>query len=492
MALYPVAMKPGIFRSGTAYSSKGRWYDCNLVRFYQDAILPWGGWRKKSTTTFTGVGRAILSWVTNDGSTTWTAIGTESGLYAMTRSGVLHDITPSGFTTGRVDAIAQGGFGSGPFGVGTFGSPRPDTSTIQPASMWALDKWGEKLNGVMGDDDGIIYEWSLDTATAAVAVANAPSCKSLLVTNEENLMALGAEGVGRRVKWSAKRDNTTWTADATNDAGDYDLQTNGTILEGIRVNGGNLIITTLDAHVGTPTGDILVYGFKKVGDGCGGISRDCAAALDGQAVWMGRGGFFTYNGYVSSLDCDVGDYVFRNLNVTQASKVTCRINANFGEVCWHYPSANSTEVDSYVVWNYRENHWAIGSLDRLAGVDAGITQYPMLTGTDGYVYEHEVGNNYGSSVPYLESGPIEAGNGDNVSYAMQFLSDDLTVGDVTLTLKSKFEPDGVETSTGPYTVTKRTDVRACGRQIRVRFDGSATASWRIGVPRLLLKEGGER
>lgn len=492
MALYPIALKPGIFRAGTAYSSKGRWYDCNLVRFYRDAILPVGGWRAKSTTTVTGMGRAILSWVTNDGSTTWTAIGTESNLYAMTRSGVLHDITPSGFTPGRVNAVAQGGFGSGPYGVGTFGTPRPDSSTIQRASMWSLDKWGEYLNGVMGDDDGVIYEWSLDTGTAAVAVANAPSCKAILVTNEEILMALAAEDVGRRVKWSDQRDNTVWTPDATNQAGDYDLQTNGTILEGIRVNGGNLILTTLDAHMATYTADQLVYSFKKAGDGCGGISRDCAAALDGQAVWMGNGGFFTYNGYVASLDCDVGDYVFRNLNATQASKVTCRINATFGEVSWHYPSVGSTEVDSYVTWNYRENHWTVGLLARLAGFDAGVTQYPMLTGIDGYIYEHEVGNNYGSAVPYLESGPIEAGNGDTVLYVQQMVSDDLTVGDVTLTILTKFEPDGDESTFGPYTMSKRTDIMACGRQVRARFDGSATASWRIGIPRLELAQGGER
>lgn len=492
MTMYPLALKPGIFRAGTGYSSKGRWYDCNLVRFYRDAILPWGGWRKKSTTTFTGVGRAIMSWVTNDGTATWTAIGTESNLYAMTRGGVLHDITPDGFVPGREDAIAQGGFGSGPYGVGTFGSPRPDSSTIQRASMWSLDKWGEHLIGVMGDDDGVIYEWALDTGTLAEAVENAPTAKALLTTADEILMAFGADGIGRRVQWSDQADNTVWAPDATNQAGDYDLQTNGAILEGIRLNGGNLIITTLDAHFATYTADEIVYSFKKVGDGCGGISRDCAAALDGQAVWMGPGGFFLYNGYVSSMDCDVGDYVYRNLNVLQASKITCRLNGAFGEVCWHYPSANSTEVDSYVVWNYRENHWSLGVLDRLAGVDAGVTQYPQLTGFDGYVYEHEVANNYDGTVPYLESGPIEIGNGDNVQYVMQVLSDDLTVGDVTLTLFGKFEPDGDETTFGPYAMTKRTDVIACGRQIRARFDGSATDSWRIGIPRILTKMGGER
>jgi len=492
MALVPLSFPPGIFRAGTAYQSKGRWYDCNLVRFFRNAILPWGGWRKKSTSTITGMGRAIMSWVTNDTATSWVAVGTESNLYAMSRSGVLSDITPAGFTAGRADAVAQGGFGSGAFGVGTYGSPRPDSSTIQRASMWSFDKWGERLLGVMGEDDGILVEWALDTATPAAAVANAPTCKAVLVTNENICMALAASSIGRRVAWSDEADNTVWTASSTNQAGDIDLPTNGNILQGMRVTGSNLILTTLDAHTLTYAADTLVYSAKKVGDGCGGISRNCGVALDGQAVWMGTGGFFVYNGYVSALPCDVGDYVYSNLNITQSSKITCQINSAYGEVMWKYPSAASTEVDSYVAYNYREKHWTIGTLARLSGFDRGATQYPLMVGSDGYVYEHEVANAYSGMIPYLESGPLEIGNGDYVQYAQQMYADDLTVGDVTVTFKVKFFPDDAEVSFGPYALTPRTDLRFCGRQIRVRFDGSATDSWRVGVPRIDIEQGGMR
>lgn len=490
MTFYPIAMPPGLYRAGTEYSSKGRWYDCNLVRFYAGTIQPEGGWRIKSDVPVTGVGRAIITWHDNTGET-WAAIGTESNLYAMTRSGVVHDITPAGFTPGRADAIAGGGYGSGTYGSGTYGSPRADPTTVQEASMWSMDTFGEDFNGVMAED-GIIYEWLLNTATPATAVANAPTATSLFVTQEGMLMALGAEGVPRRAKWSDQRDNTLWIPAATNQAGDFDLQTSGSLLQGLRITGGFLLLTDLDCWLGTYTADTLIYSFNKKGQGCGTISRGAAIDLDAQAVWMGKTGFWLYNGYVTPLPCDVWDYVFGNLNIQQASKVTCELNAAFGEITWHYPSAASVEIDSSVTWNYRENHWRVGSVVRLSGVDAGVTTYPLRVGFSGYVYEHEVGYNYDGVMPFLEGGPIELGNGDNVIYPQLLMPDDKTVGDVTATFLVRFEPDGPETSFGPYTLTKRTDIRFCGREVKVRFDGVTNTSWRIGQPRLDILAGGER
>jgi len=39
-----LALPPGVVRSGTAYASKGRWYDSSLVRFVNGIIRPVGGW----------------------------------------------------------------------------------------------------------------------------------------------------------------------------------------------------------------------------------------------------------------------------------------------------------------------------------------------------------------------------------------------------------------------------------------------------------------
>lgn len=489
MSFFEIKAPPGLYRNGTALQSQGRWYNGNLVRFYEGTIRPDGGWRTKSTTAMTGMPRTMVAWRDNS-NVAHSAIATHSHIYAMTKTGVLDDITPSGYTAGRADASAAGGYGSGLYGAGIYGVPIADSADIQDATVNSLDTWGEHLVFV-GPDDNTIYEWPLTGLGAAVT--NAPSASALVVTQERILMALAAEDNPRRVKWSDQEDDTLWLPDATNQAGDFDLQTNGRIMFGLRINGGVMILTDQDVHTATYTADNRVYAFDKKSDGCGAISRAAGVALDSQAVWMGVGNFWIFNGYAQPLPCDVSDYVFSDLNYLQQSKITCELNSEFGEVVWHYPSGSSIEVDRYVRWNFRENHWAFGNLTRLCGVDKGPFPFPMKSGSDGYVYEHEVANDYGSDpLPYLEGGPFLAGEGDNVFYANLLMPDDKTVGDVNATFYVKFEPDGAETTFGPYSLSSRTDIRFGGRLMRVRFDGVRNADWRIGFPRLDIVQGGLR
>jgi hypothetical protein len=95
-------------------------------------------------------------------------------------------------------------------------------------------------------------------------------------------------------------------------------------------------------------------------------------------------------------------------------------------------------------------------------------------------------------MPWLEGGPVELGEGDNVLYATQIIPDDKTLGDVTISFKTKFYPDDAETVFGPYTLASRTDVRFSGRQFRIRFDGVRNDDWRIGEPRVDAVQGGLR
>lgn len=493
MSYLPLNIGAGVYRAGTEYESKGRWYDCNLIRFdEQGRVRPMGGWRTKSTSTVTGVGRAIISWTDNSGAI-WTAIATQSHLYAMSRSGVLTDITPSGFTSGRADAVAQAGYGAGNYGAGTYGTPRPDSTAIQDVTVGSMDNFGQNLV-FCNADDGYMYEWALNTSLDAVVITNAPTARALFVTNEGMLCAIGAASNPRNIAWSDQRDDTVWTADATNQAGDFDLTTAGRGMQGKRIRGGHLIWTDLDLHLMTYTADTLVYSFAKVGDGCGAISQNCAAVINALSVWMGRSGFWTYNGFVQPLPCDVADYVFSDLNQVQRSKVTCCVDSAFSEVTWHYPSSASNENDRYVKWNYRSNVWDIGELSRLSGADrAGATLYPLKVSTDGYVYEHEVGFMYDALTPYIESGPFEIGNGDNVAYALKLIPDEKTQGDVTATFKTRFYPNETETTYGPYSLASSpVDVRFCGRQGKVRYTGAALADWRVGNPRLEIRAGGRR
>jgi hypothetical protein len=494
MALIPLSIPPGVYRSGTELQSAGRWYDVNLVRWTEGSMEPVGGWERRGSGTLTGKCRGLLTWKTNS-NVRFAALGTSSKLYVMTQSSALVDITPTGFTAGSDDASTGAGFGIGNYSAGYYGTPRPDSGSVTPATTWSLDTWGEYLVGC-STSDGKLYEWQLDftTPTKAAAITNAPTnCIGLLVTAERSLFALGASGDGRKVAWSDLENNTIWTPASTNLAGSIELQTTGRIVTAKRVRGQNLILTDIDAHTLTYVGQPFVYQAEIAGRACGAVSANCAAVLDNLCVWMGARGFHIFDGYVKPLQCDVYDYIFNNINTNQISKVYAVNNAQFNEVWWFYPSANSNENDSYVAWDYVENHWTIGTLARTAGTDRSVFRNPIMIGANGYIYDHEVGLNYDSGTPYAESGPVQIGNGDNIMYVNEMIPDERNQGGVTATFKTRYYPNGSEESYGPYSLTNPTSVRFNGRQVKMRVTTTTPAtSWRVGTQRLNAVAGGRR
>ncbi len=492
MPLVKLDIPAGAVRNGTEYETGGRWRDMSLVRFYNGVLQPINGWRKRVTSQLTGVPRAIHTWRENDG-TRWVAVGTHQKLYALEAGLILSDITPTGLNAGVADQTGSVGYGVGNYGEEAYGVPRSEVSAtlVTPASVWSLDNWGEYLVGVLSDD-GRIFEWDLTSGTASV-ISNAPvGCDGVIVTEERVIFALGAQNDPRRIDWCDQENNTTWTAASTNQAGNQILSTNGKIVTGTKIRGGTLILTDIDAHLATYIGQPFVYRFDRVGTGCGAASTACVTQVDVGAVWMGRDGFWIYDGAVRPLDSPVADFVFRNLNESQITKVAAFNNGKHGEVWWLYPSGDSNECNKYVSWSYRNNTWTFGDLDRTAGSDGGIFGAPIMVSYDGHIYDHEVGWDYDGSSPFAETGPIEIGKGDNLAVVNRLIPDERNLGDVTATFTSRLYPNASESTHGPFTLTAETDVRFTGRQVKMKVTGAKNSDWRVGDMRVDVRQGSKR
>ena len=492
MPLLSLVLPPGVQKNGTALQQSNTWSDSNLVRWYEGALQPVGGWQARTTVALTGVCRAIIAWLDNSGNRR-TVAGTHSKLFFINTDSTLTDITPVGFTAGSADAVQNLGYGGLTWNSFSWNTPRPDRGTYTPATTWSLDTFGEFLIGC-STSDGKIYQWANSTSSVAALLSNAPvNNTAIVVTPERFVFALGAGGVGNKVAFSDQEDTNTWTPAATNQAGSFTLATNGNLVAGRRMRGETLLLTDVDAHVARFQGPPFVYGFTQVGSGCGVVSAGSCVVADQAAYWMGQNGFFVYDGRVQPLRSAVGDFIFENLNVSQRSKVVGVLNSQFSEVVWFYPSTGSTENDSYVSYNYMEGHWQVGTLSRTAGFDTGTFVYPNYVDATGIIYEHEVGYAYDSDTEvFAESGPIQLGNGDRMMVAKSLIPDEKTQGDVTATFKTRFFPNGTESSFGPFDMANPTSVRFQGRQVQMRITGNTPTSWRVGTMRLDVVEGGRR
>jgi hypothetical protein len=192
------------------------------------------------------------------------------------------------------------------------------------------------------------------------------------------------------------------------------------------------------------------------------------------------------------LPSEVGDFVFNDINTSQKSKIWAVSNQSFNEVWWFYPSAESVEIDSYVLFNYVDQNWSIGKLTRTAGFDLGAFTSPIWFAEDGSAFDHEFGLFLGDELPFAESGPISLGAGDSVMKVTSLISDEKTQGDVQAVFKTRFHPNDVERSYGPYAMANPTSVRFTGRQIRMRVEATKLADWRVGIMRINATPGGGR
>jgi hypothetical protein len=449
--------------------------------------------------------RGAAAWRDNS-QASYIAFGTPTLLYVFSGSS-LWDITPGGFTTGGADAVfTSGAYGGGSYGSGGYGTGDTSQGTITEAQTWQLDSFGEDLVAC-AYSDGLIYYWDLSVGggTPAAAVTDSEGADppidnlGVVVTPERFVVALGADGDGRYIRWSDQEDANNWTGAAANQAGDFTLPGPGQIQCGLRNRNETLIWTDVDLFSMRYIGGNLVYSFAQVGANSGIISRHAKAGVDGRVYYMGHRGFFQYDGFAKPIACSIADEVFNDINRLQKSKISAFSVSEYREIWFCYPSAGSTENDKVAVYNYVEDYWTgPWDLERLSGVDRGAFDYPIAFDSLGQVYYHEIADSYlvpdrtSSLSPSAESGPIELGQGDQSMSIMRVIPDEDSLGDVDLTLYAAAYPtQAVEDEQAITTLTEPTSARLTGRQVRVKVITDQTG-WRLGVLRLEVRPRGRR
>lgn len=179
------------------------------------------------------------------------------------------------------------------------------------------------------------------------------------------------------VRWTDQSNAVEWTPTSYNQSGEQILS-NGSYIIGSVATRQEVLIWTDSAlysmqYIGAP----FVFGFTLLMDNVSAISPNCMVTVSGITYWMGVDKFYVYSGTVNTLPCTLRKFIFNNLNSSQAFQIVSGFNERFNEVWWMYPSTNSLVNDSYVIFNYLENTWYNGSINRSAWLDSPLRPYPM-------------------------------------------------------------------------------------------------------------------
>ena len=431
-------------------------------------------------------------------------------------------------------AVLGNGWGAGTWGRGTWSSGTDISAAGDKLRIWSHDNFGEDL--IINARNGGIFYWDKSTNASsflpAVAISDLSGAdsttptiaKQVLVSDRDrHIIAFGCDpqnNVGTQdpllIRFSDQENPLVWEAQATNTAGDLRIGSGSEIITAVETRQQILVFTDRSLHAMQFLGPPFTFGISLISENITIASPLSAIAVDDSVYWMGREEFYVYSGQVQKLPCSVRSYVFEDFNFDQTSKVTTGVNSSYSEIWWFYPSANSTSIDRYVVYNYSEQAWYYGTLTRTAWLDRGIAQFPIAAGTDGFLYNHEFGTDDGSVTPavsvdsFIESSQVTMGAGDNFVSLSRLIPDVTFVGSesqnpsVNMTLETRNFPgtDYSTTSTNAVTRSATVPVEQFTNQVHIRLRGRSFAfkiasdatgvDWRLGTPRVDARSDGRR
>jgi len=432
-------------------------------------------------------------------------------------------------SNGSEDGSVAFGWGSGLWGQSTWGTPRTAgvAGTQISPRVWSVDAYGEDI--ICAPAEGTDTAYYIDTSAFEDAKSTYRGttlkkyltdlsldgsqvpvlCGKVMVsTPDRHVVFFGSNAFGTTnfdpmlVRFSSQEDLSAWTPAIENSAGDQRIGTGTKIQTASKGRGQLLIHTDVDVYSMQFVGPPFTFAFQQVSDTAGSISENCVSMVEGAAYWMTQNNFYVFDGSVQSLECSVHESVFDNLSKNQIEKVTSGTNTKFNEIWWFYPSLNSSTIDKYVIYNYLDRTWSIGSsLNRTAWNDYNIFAVPLAADTDGYIYEQESGYNNVSTAmtAFIETGFFNGDETGNNMYFMDKIIPDTKFEsgtDIKFQLKSKRYPNGAETTKGPFTLTSSTNklnLRARGRSFQTKyFSDTVDTQWRLGTWRAQAQADGTR
>ena len=432
--------------------------------------------------------------------------------------------------------VPSTGWGVGTWGAGTWGAATAlsDTNNLR---LWTHDNFGEDL--IINPRNGGIFKWDESNGLTTRAVelsgisgANKVPTKALQVITSEtdrHLIVLGADPLsgGSRtgaidpmlIAFSDQENELEFEPLNTNTAGSLRLSSGSSIIAGIKSRQEVLIWTDTSLYSMQFIGPPLTFALNLINEGAGLIGPKAVVNAPNGVFFMSKNAFYFYNGSIKKLNCSVQDFVFSDLDVDQSFKCFAGLNEEFSEIWFFYPSKtdDTDEISRYVIYNYEENSWSIGSLKRYSWLNPGINEKPLVAGETSstkVIYQHETGSNDDLSSMdnvFIESADIDITDGDNFVFLKKVIPDILFQNDLgsnpdpALNIVVKRRDFNNETLTTDSTTQIKnsstfSSLRTRTRQFVLRFesdDDNTEADrkdfkWRLGNTRIDIQQSGRR
>lgn len=363
-----------------------------------------------------------------------------------------------------------------------------------------------------------------------------PTVQNYLLVSDINrfVFAFGCNELGSAtldpmvLRWSDQEDATNWTPAATNQAGSLRLSRGSEIITATQSRQEILVWTDAALYSLQYLGAPAVWGGQLVGENISIAGQNAVAYANGVSYWMGKDKFYKYDGRVQTLRCDLRRYIFEDFNQAQYPQIVAGTNEGFNEIWWFYCSAESSDINKYVIYNYAEDVWYYGELARTAWLDSGLRDYPLAATYENNLVNHEQGvddNTTATTVPitaYITSSEFDLEDGHNFMFVWRVLPDITFSGSTAESPSATMYLLPLKNSGSGYSVNKATNAnhsvadqssatvtriatipveeftgqvftRVRGRQLSIKIESTGLGvNWQLGAPRLDMRPDGRR
>jgi len=262
---------------------------------------------------------------------------------------------------GAINASTGFGYGLGNYGAGTYGTGKTgSTLNVQPR-IWFFGLFGQQVIMTPGLNTPL-YVWDYNQLIAPTQIGTAPSQNGYVFVVRNIVVSLGANGIPNRVQWTDTGDYTSWTPTTTNYAGGRTLFESDALVSHAVARGENILLfTPTQVFVMRYVDDqLIVWDFQSLASQ-GIIAPLARSVANGVPYWMGQNGFYTYSGgVVTEVPCPMREYVFNNINRTQARKCFSWYNESREEIWFFWPN-NAQLVSSSpyeaTILNLKTGNW---------------------------------------------------------------------------------------------------------------------------------------
>jgi hypothetical protein len=435
--------------------------------------------------------------------------------------------------TGAETQTAPTGWGAGGWGQGAWGIGTGDSDALR---IWNQANFGQDL--IAGPAGGQFYIWDagvgpaqrMSLLSAEPGASDVPIIQDLLLISDISrfVFAFGTVNVGTSdydpmlVRWSDQEDATMWSPLATNQSGDLRLSRGSQIVAVIQARQEILVWTDIALYSFQYLGGARGWGAQLVGENISVASQNSVGYANGLAYWMGQDKFYVYSGTTQPLSCDLRRYVFNDLNTDQYQQVFAGTNEAFHEIWWFYCSAGSSQVDSYIIFNYLEGIWYYGSMMRTAWADAADNGLPVAATYEYNIVTHEFGiddNVTGTAEAinaFITSSQFDIDDGHKFAFVWRVIPDisfnGSTTGSPTLDMtllplhgsgsgyNNPLSEGGVASRSAVRSATvpveeytEQLNIRIRGRQMSLKVESTELGvQWQLGAPRIDLRPDGRR